>query len=75
MLAIQNTCGPTCCRIGAEGDAAFAYASSNHNYQSDVGPGPWVVADLTMFANNGLTNYGVSAHRHAHIGQLPSVRA
>ena len=62
MLAIQNTCGITCCRDGPEGDAAFAYAAMNHNYASDVGPGPWVVGRLTELARNGTLNFGAGDH-------------
>ena len=58
MLAIQNTCGTSCCRDGAEGDVAFAWASRSHNYASDVGPGPWVVANLSEFDRGGTVNYG-----------------
>ena len=58
MLAIQNTCGVSCCRDGAEGDAAFAYAAANHNYASDVGPGPWLVARLDEFDEANTTNFG-----------------
>jgi hypothetical protein len=58
MLAIQNTCGPSCCRDGPEGDAAFASVPANHNYDSNVGPGPWLVATLDQFDDVQGTNYG-----------------
>ena len=58
MLAIQNTCGETCCREGAEGDAAFAFAATNHNYDSDNGPGPWLIATLDQFDDVRQLNYG-----------------
>ena len=58
MLAIQDYCGSSCCRNGAEGDAAFAWAARSHNYASDNGPGPWVVANLTEFDDAGDTNFG-----------------
>ena len=48
MLAIQDTCGTACCQAGESSDRAFA--SVRHNYLSDNGPGPWVVATLTDFA-------------------------
>ena len=58
MLAIQGTCGFSCCRDGAEGDDAFEYAAANHNYRSNNGPGPWVVAILDQFESDGTVNYG-----------------
>ena len=58
MLAIQNTCGPSCCRDGPEGDAAFASVPANHNYESNNGPGPWVVAVLNQFDDVRKYNYG-----------------
>ena len=61
----QDTCGPSCCQEGAEGDAAFAFAADNHNYDSNrdpqtgaVGPGPWVVAVLDQFDSALGANYG-----------------
>ena len=58
MLAIQNTCGPSCCQDGPEGDAAFEFAANNHNFNSDNGPGPWVVATLDQFDDASGANYG-----------------
>lgn len=62
MLAIQNTCGGSCCRDGPEGDTAFAHAASNHNFESNNGPGPWLVGRLTEFARDGALNYGAGEH-------------
>ena len=62
MLAIQNTCGPSCCRDGAEGDAAFDLAGRSHNYASNNGPGPWVVAVLDQFDNGRSINYGAGEY-------------
>ena len=58
MLAIQNTCGASCCRDGAEGDAAFASVAANHNYNSNNGPGPWLIATLDQFDDARKINYG-----------------
>jgi len=73
MLAIQNiACANgnplSCCADNAEGNAKFASALSNHNYQSDVGPGPYLVARLTEFDNvprhdpAAKSNYGAGEH-------------
>lgn len=40
MLAIQDTCGSSCCRDGDEGSEAFRQAAARHNFASDSGPGP-----------------------------------
>ena len=72
MLAIQNTCGPTCCREGAEGDAAFALAAANHNYQSNNGPGPWVVAVLSQFDDVSTQHAAIPRARAPACRPLPS---
>lgn len=58
MVAIQNTCGTSCCQNGPEGEAVFANATSHHNYDSNNGPGPWLVAQLTEFDDTLKVNYG-----------------
>lgn len=58
MLAVQDTCGATCCRTGPEGEAAFLNARANHNYKSDIGPGPWLIATLDQFDATNTTNFG-----------------
>ena len=62
MLAIQNTCGATCCRDGPEGDAAFADAAANHNFDSNNGPGPWLIATLDQFDDARQINFGAGLH-------------
>lgn len=58
MLAIQDTCDETCCSDGPVGDAAFANVPAEHNYQSNIGPGPWLVAVLDQFDDAIGANYG-----------------
>ena len=63
MLAIQDIeCeddDPTsCCSDNAEGNALFDAVPSNHNYDSNIGPGPWLVAVLDQFDDTEKTNFG-----------------
>ena len=60
IKAIQNSCGPSCCRPGPDGEAAFA--SLTHNYNSNNGPGPWLIATLDQVDPSSKTNYGVGEH-------------
>lgn len=74
MLAIQNTCGAACCRPGRLGDAAFAFALANHNFASDNGPGPWVIAILDQFDEANTTNFGAGFHDVFPCPLQPSTR-
>ena len=63
MLAIQNIqCengnSASCCTDNAEGDALFSAVPNNHNFQSNNGPGPWLVAVLDQFDDTRQVNFG-----------------
>lgn len=60
FLAIQDTCTGACCQNGAVGEAAFA--GVEHNFLSNNGPGPWLVANLTE------TVYLASEDRYVQYG-------